>query len=62
MCVLNIVVTCYRVNNIAQAATLDLYDGGTWFELRVGGTRYRSWLRHYATSRKVSCSILDKVI
>jgi hypothetical protein len=23
----------------------------------MGGTRWRSWLRHYATSRKVACSI-----
>jgi hypothetical protein len=27
-----------------------------------GGTRYRSWLRHYATSRKVPGSISDEVI
>jgi hypothetical protein len=26
------------------------------------GTRYRSWLRHYATSRKVAGSIPDEVI
>jgi hypothetical protein len=25
-------------------------------------TRYRSWLRHYATSRKVAGSILDEVV
>jgi hypothetical protein len=28
----------------------------------MGGTRYRSWLRHYATSRKVAGSIADEVI
>jgi hypothetical protein len=28
----------------------------------VWGMRYRSWLRHYATSRKVAGSILDEVI
>jgi hypothetical protein len=27
-----------------------------------GGTRWRSWLRHYATSRKVAGSIPDDVI
>jgi hypothetical protein len=27
-----------------------------------GGTRWRSWLRHCATSRKVAGSILDDVI
>jgi hypothetical protein len=27
-----------------------------------GGTRLRSWLRHYATSRKVAGSIPDEVI
>jgi hypothetical protein len=26
-----------------------------------GGMRWRSWLRHYATSRKVADSILDEV-
>jgi hypothetical protein len=25
-------------------------------------TRYYTWLRHYATSRKVACSIPDEVI
>jgi hypothetical protein len=29
--------------------------------MKVRGTRYRSWLRHYATSRKVSCSIPDVI-
>ena len=28
----------------------------------VGGTRERSWLRHYATSRKVAGSIPDGAI
>jgi hypothetical protein len=28
----------------------------------MGGTRYRSWLRHYATSQKVACSIPNGVI
>jgi hypothetical protein len=28
----------------------------------VGGTRWRSWLRYYATSQKVAGSILDEVI
>jgi hypothetical protein len=28
----------------------------------LGGTRYRSWLRHYATSRKVAGSNPDDVI
>jgi hypothetical protein len=27
-----------------------------------GGTRYRSWLRHYATTRKVAGSIPNEVI
>jgi hypothetical protein len=27
-----------------------------------GDTRWRSWLRHYATSRKVAGSIPDEVI
>jgi hypothetical protein len=31
-------------------------------EVRTGGTRKRSWLRHYATSRKVAGSILDESI
>ena len=38
----------------------------TWyfcvFSFRVGGTRWRSWLRHCATSRKVAGSIPDGVI
>jgi hypothetical protein len=28
----------------------------------AGGTRWPSWLKHYATSRKVAGSIPDKVI
>jgi hypothetical protein len=28
----------------------------------LGGTQYRSWLRHYATSRKVEGLIPDEVI
>jgi hypothetical protein len=32
---------------------IGLYRGGTW---------WRSWLRHYATSRKVVGSIFDDVI
>jgi hypothetical protein len=28
----------------------------------IGGTRQRSWLRHYATSRNVAGSIPDEVI
>jgi hypothetical protein len=28
----------------------------------LGGTRWHSWLRHYATSRKVAGSIPDEVI
>jgi hypothetical protein len=28
----------------------------------MGDTRYRSWLRHYATSRKVAGSIPDEII
>ena len=28
----------------------------------IGGTRYRSWLRHFAQSRKVAGSIPDCVI
>jgi hypothetical protein len=27
-----------------------------------GGTRYRSWVRHYTTNRKVACYIPDEVI
>ena len=30
--------------------------------LLVGGTRWRTWLRHCATSRKVASSIADDVI
>jgi hypothetical protein len=30
--------------------------------LQLGGTRQRSWLRHYATSRKVAGAITDVVI
>jgi hypothetical protein len=30
--------------------------------VNMRGTRYRSWLRHYATSRTVACSIPDEVI
>jgi hypothetical protein len=28
----------------------------------IGGTRYRNWLRHYSTCRKVAGSIPDEVI
>jgi hypothetical protein len=31
-------------------------------QLLQWGTPYRSWLRHYATSRKVAGSISDEVI
>jgi hypothetical protein len=31
-------------------------------ELYMGGTRKRSWLGHYATSRKVADSIPDEII
>jgi len=31
-------------------------------QLSGGGTRWRSWLRHCARSRKVACSIPDGVI
>jgi hypothetical protein len=27
-----------------------------------GGTRCRSWLRHYATSRKIAGSIRDEIV
>jgi hypothetical protein len=30
--------------------------------IQMGGTRYSSWLRNYATSRKVAGSIPDEVI
>jgi hypothetical protein len=30
--------------------------------LGQGGTRYRSWFRHYATTRKFAVSIPDEVI
>jgi hypothetical protein len=32
------------------------------FEFAEGDTRWRGWLRHYATSRKVAGSIPDEVI
>jgi hypothetical protein len=32
-----------------------------WEQGQYGGMRYRSWLRHYATSRKVEGSIPDEV-
>ena len=32
------------------------------YNIFIGGTRWRSWLRHHATSRKVTGSILDGVI
>jgi hypothetical protein len=44
----------------------DLYRGISDFKKgyqpRTGGTRWRSWLRHCGTSRKVAGSILDGVI
>jgi hypothetical protein len=33
----------------------------TYLQRYFGGTRYRSWLRHYATSRKVAGSSPDEV-
>jgi hypothetical protein len=33
-----------------------------WISYIFGGTRWRSWLRHYATSRKVAGSIPDEAI
>jgi hypothetical protein len=32
------------------------------YDVNTVGTRYRSWLRHYATSREVAGSILDEII
>jgi hypothetical protein len=34
----------------------------TRYEINMGGTRWRSWLRHYATSRKVAGSNPDEFI
>ena len=39
----------------------DPFTNGTYCHLR-GSTRWRSWLRHCATSRKVAGSIPDDVI
>jgi len=44
-------LTVYRNLIVIQISTLG-----------VGGTRWRSWLRHCATSRKVAGSIPDGVI
>ena len=34
----------------------------SWYSFLLGGTRWRSWLRHCSTSRKVAVSIPDGVI
>ena len=52
-------------NYVNIAATNVLRGGYMNFEsltFEDGGTRWRSWLRHCATSRKVSGSIPDGVI
>jgi hypothetical protein len=54
------------MNRVQQTAVycsmshISLYFFETYF-YAVGGTRCRSWLRHYATSQKVAGSIPDVV-
>jgi hypothetical protein len=48
-------LTCPHLIHAPNVSKIQFY-----LELRItGGTRYRSWLRHYATSRKVAGSIPD---
>jgi hypothetical protein len=53
-----------HLNNFVKLRALPVL----WFSCNCvyppadGGMRYRSWLRHYATSRKVAGSIPDEVI
>jgi hypothetical protein len=56
-----------RLFNVFAAFYSDVFD---LYKVRraplcyylIGGTRYRSWLRHYATSRKIEGSIPVEVI
>jgi hypothetical protein len=48
--------------NVIYLLNLSKTSGYYTYHLLVGGTRYRSWLRNYATSRNVSGSIPDEVI
>jgi hypothetical protein len=50
-------------NKAASAADVDYHDGHkVLVRVQEGGTRWRCWLRHCATSRKVAGSISDGVI
>ena len=49
-----------RVGSVGQLNAVVL--GRVNLLLYQGGTRWRSWLRHYATSQKVAGSIPDGVI
>jgi hypothetical protein len=48
--------------DMRNITALDTIDGKAYvITLLVEGTRYRRWLRHCATSRKVAGSSLDEV-
>ena len=52
-----------KVVRLSHICTGRLYTQELFLVLTsIGGTRWRSWLRHCATSRKVASSIPDGVI
>jgi hypothetical protein len=52
-------LNCFRVDKALKCALRSLFVA---LYLLGGGTRWRSWLRHCATSRKIAVSIPDYII